>query len=67
MTELALHCRDVAGLVDDMASHCMPGGMRGFVADVGYCADLLPFLIDYQWCESAIAVAYCQRRKEEGG
>lgn len=64
MTELALYSRDVAGLVDDMSSHGVPGRVRGFVADIGYGTDLLPLLIDYQWCESAIAVTYSQRRKE---
>ena len=67
MTKLALYCGDVAGLVDNVTSHGVPGRVGGFVADVGYGTDLLPYLIDYQWGEPAITVAYCQRRKEEGG
>jgi hypothetical protein len=52
---------------DDMTPHGVPGRMRGFVADIGYGTDLLPFLIDYQWGEPSIAVVCCYRRKEEGG
>ena len=42
VAELALDGGDVAGLLDDVPAHGMPGAVRGFALDAGDGADLVP-------------------------
>ena len=65
MTKLALHRRDVAGLVDNVASHGMSGCMGAFAGDAGYGTDLVPYLVDDQRSKTACAVSDRGRGKEE--
>jgi hypothetical protein len=67
MAKLSLYRSDVAGLVDDMTSHSVPGRMRGFAADLGYGTYFVPYVVDYQWRKSANTVVYGYRRQEQGG
>ena len=67
MTKLTLHRRDVAGLVDNVASHGMSGCMGALAGDAGYGTDLVPYLVDYQGCKAACAVSDGGRGKEQGG
>ena len=66
VAKLPLYSGDVASLFDYVSSHGMPGCMGGFVADLGYAADLVPHFIDHKRFEPTVTVAYCRWRQEEG-
>jgi hypothetical protein len=46
VAKLALYCRDIAGLVYDMASHGVPGHMRRLATRLCYSADIVPYLVN---------------------
>jgi hypothetical protein len=56
VAELALDRGDVAGLLDQVLAHGVPGVVRGVASDLCELADLVPDGVDYVGAKSAVAL-----------
>ena len=67
MARLALHRRDVTGLVYDMAPHGMPGSMGCLAIYLCNIADPVPYLIDYKGVRRPVQLQTVEASKNKTG
>ena len=65
VAEPALDGGDVAGLVDKVPAHGVPGIMRGVVPYPGQLTNLAPNPIDYPYVQPAVSVCAGGRRQKQ--
>ena len=66
MAKLPLHCSQVAGFLDQVLAHGVPGGMRSVAFDLGQASGFVPDGVNHLRTEPADAMRRGGRRKKQG-